>query len=252
MVTRDTAWVPGTPCWVDLSVDSVEKATAFYGALFGWQVDIAPDPEFGGHGNFTKDGRDVAGVGPNQQPGQPPVWTTYLSSDDVAQTATKIKSAGGQILADVMEVGPFGKMIIAQDQAGAAFGVWESGQHTGMRLANEPGSVTWNENMTQDWDGNKKFYAEVYGYEFGDMGEEFSYAIINLNGAPVAGIGKAPAGDAPPAWVTYFAVSDTDATVAKVKELGGKVVKEAFDSPQGRIAALADDQGAVFAVIGIG
>ena len=255
MVTRDTAWLPGTPCWVELSVDSVEKATAFYGALFGWEVDIDPDPQFGGHGNFKKDGRDVAGVSPAMEPGQPPFWATYLASDDVAQTADKIKSAGGTVLMDVMEVGPHGKMIVAADPAGAVFGVWQSGTHIGARLANEPGSFAWNENLSRDFDGNKKFYNQIFGYEYGDMSsDEFSYATMDLQGAPVGGVGMLPPdtpAEAPANWLTYFAISDTDATVAKATELGGKVVKEAFDTPQGRIAILADDQGAVFGVINV-
>jgi predicted enzyme related to lactoylglutathione lyase len=255
MVTRDTAWLPGTPCWVDLSVDSVEKATAFYGALFGWEADINSDPGFGGHGNFLKDGREVAGVSPSMEPGQPQVWTTYLASDDVAETAEKIKSAGGTVMMDVMEVGPFGKMIVAADPAGAVFGVWQSGTNTGMRLANEPGSVTWNENLARDWDGNKKFYNQVFGYEYGDMSsDEFSYATLDLNGSPVGGIGTVPPGapaEMPANWTAYFAVSDTDATVGKATSLGGSVVRPAFDTPQGRIAILADDQGAVFAIISV-
>src|SRR5256885_13607634 len=94
MVTRDTAWLPGTPCWVDLSVDSVEKATAFYGALFGWKADVNPDPQFGGHGNFQKDSRDVAGVSPTMEKGQPQGWATYPASDDVEATPPEIQSAG--------------------------------------------------------------------------------------------------------------------------------------------------------------
>src|SRR5256885_7247477 len=70
MVTRDTAWLPGTPCWVDLSVDSVEQASAFYAGLFGWEVDINPAPEFGGHGNFKLDGKDVGGVSPKMDAAQ--------------------------------------------------------------------------------------------------------------------------------------------------------------------------------------
>jgi uncharacterized protein len=255
MVTRDTAWLPGTPCWVDLAVDSVEKATKFYGALFGWQADINPDPEYGGYGMLTKDGREVAGVGPAMQPGQPPAWTTYIASDDVERTAEKIRGAGGQVLMDVMAVGGFGKMTVAADPAGAVFGVWQSGTTTGFRLANEPGSVTWNENLSRDFEGNKKFYNEVFGYEYSDMSDAgFSYATMDLKGGAVGGVGQlgdeAPA-DAPANWTTYFAVADTDTTVAKVLELGGKVVKEAFDTPQGRIAILSDDQGAVFAVISV-
>ncbi len=38
MVTRDTAWANGTPCWVDLGVADIRKAGAFYGTLFGWEA----------------------------------------------------------------------------------------------------------------------------------------------------------------------------------------------------------------------
>jgi predicted enzyme related to lactoylglutathione lyase len=253
MVTRDSAWLPGTPCWVDVMVDDVSKATAFYGALFGWEAAISQDPMSGGYGNFSKDGRPVAGVAPSQQPGQPQVWTTYLASDDLEQTAGKIKGAGGQVLFDPMNIGEFGRMIVAADPAGAVFGVWQSGTHTGFRLANVPGSVIWNENMSRDAEGNKKFYGEVFGYGFGDMsGDGHSYFTLDLGGRSVAGVGqmdKEFPPEIPANWTTYFAVEDTDATVAKAVSLGGKVVKEAFDSPQGRIAFLADDQGASFAIL---
>lgn len=250
MVTRDTAWLPGTPCWSEVAVDSVKKAAAFYGSLFGWDADISEDPQFGGYASFTKDGRRVAGASPTQAPGQPQVWTTYLASDDVEQTAAKIKAAGGQVLMDPIDVGDLGRMIVAVDPTGAAFGVWQAGTHAGFQLANEPGSVAWNENLSADWEGNKKFYNEVFGYEFGDMSsDEFSYATLDLNGAPVGGIGTLLMPDMPANWTTYFRVPDTDASVAEAVELGGKVVREAFDTPQGRIAMLADDQGAMFAII---
>src|SRR5262245_20120910 len=137
MVTRDTAWLPGTPCWVDLTVDDRDQATAFYGALFGWTVEVNPDPEFGGHGNFQLDGKDVAGVGPAQQPGQPAAWTTYVATDDVDRTASKITEAGGTVFPPgKLEIGPFGTLIVASDPTGAVFGVWQSGQHIGFQVAN--------------------------------------------------------------------------------------------------------------------
>jgi predicted enzyme related to lactoylglutathione lyase len=256
MVTRDTAWLPGTPCWVDLSVADVQKATAFYGSLFGWDVDINPDPQFGGHGNFKLDGRDVAGVGTIMDPNQPQVWTTYLASDDVDATANKITDAGGSVLPPgKLQIGEFGTMIVASDPGGAVFGVWQSGTTVGAQIANVVGSVCWNENLSRDFEGNKKFYTEVFGYTYGDMSADgFNYATTDLNGAPVGGIGEMPPGateDTPAHWMSYFAVSDTDATVKKVEELGGSVLTPAFDTSQGRIAILADNQGAPFAVIAI-
>jgi hypothetical protein len=49
-------------------------------------------------------------------------------------------------------------------------------------------------------------------------------------------------------WHVYFAVADADATVAKIKQLGGSVVVEPFDTPIGKMAVVADPQGAVFSL----
>jgi predicted enzyme related to lactoylglutathione lyase len=47
----------------------------------------------------------------------------------------------------------------------------------------------------------------------------------------------------------YFAVDNTDATVAKAAERGAQTMLKPMDMPNGgRIAALADPQGAVFAL----
>jgi uncharacterized protein len=256
MVTRDTAWLPGTPCWADLSVDNVEQAVTFYGELFGWDVDIDPDPAFGGHGNFKLDGTDVAGVGPAQQPGQPPVWTTFLATDDLDRISAKVTDAGGTVLPPgKIEIGEFGTMIVATDPVGAVFGVWQSGTSIGAEVANVPATMTWNENISRDIETNKKFYAEVFGYSYDDQSAEgFVYNTFAVNGAPVGGIGELPAdmpGDIPANWMTYFAVSDTDAAVEKVQELGGKVLNPPFDSSAGRIAVVADNQGAPFGLVSV-
>lgn len=52
MVTRDTPWLPGTPSWVDVTVDDVPKAVAFYQALFGWDIQSG-GPQTGRSGART-------------------------------------------------------------------------------------------------------------------------------------------------------------------------------------------------------
>ena len=87
MVSRDTTWANGTPCWVDMGVADIAKAGAFYAALFDWEVQPGP-PEAGGYAVCLKDGRRVAGIGPDMgPPGSPSTWTTYLAADDAAKTA---------------------------------------------------------------------------------------------------------------------------------------------------------------------
>ena len=253
MVTRDTRWPAGTPCWVDVSVDDISKAIAFYEALFGW--DIPPGgPEVGGYSIAHSSGRIVAGVGPQMgPPGTPSAWTTYLATDNADATAARVKGAGGQILAGPMDVMSEGRMAVAMDPAGAAFGLWQGGNTTGIGLANEPGSLSWNEQMSRDFEGSQAFYRAVFGYDYQDMsGDGFTYATLMVDGNPVGGIGEYPEetpGQVPAAWGAYFMVEDTDAAMAKAVELGGSVVRPAADTPYGRMGTVTDDHGAVFSVM---
>jgi uncharacterized protein len=253
VVTRDTRWPAGTPCWVDVSVDDVPKAIAFYRALFGWDIELG-GPEVGGYSIAHSGGRIVAAVSPKMgAPDAPSVWTTYLASDDVDATAAKIKGAGGQLLAEPMDVMEEGRLAVAMDPAGAVFGLWQGGNTTGLGVANEPGALTWNEQFSRDFGGSLAFYQAVFGYGDQDMsGDGFKYAVLTVDGHEVAGMGEYPEGtpaELPAAWAAYFAVTDTDAALAKVTELGGSVVQPPRDSPYGRIAVVADDHGAVFSLI---
>jgi len=253
VVTRDTRWPAGTPCWVDVSVDDVPKAIAFYEALFGWDIQVGP-PETGGYAIAHSGGRIVAGIGPKMGPAEAPsAWTTYLATDDADATAAKITEARGQLLAQPMDVMSEGRLAIAMDTAGAAFGLWQGGNTTGIGLANEPGSLAWNEHMSRDFEGSKAFYQAVFGYDYQDMsGDGFKYAMLMVDGHGVGGIGEYPEEtpeQVPPAWAAYFRVDDVDAGAAKVTELGGRVVQPIRDSPYGRIGVVADNHGAVFSLI---
>jgi uncharacterized protein len=253
VVTRDTRWPAGTPCWVDVSVDDVPKAIAFYQALFGWDIELG-GPEVGGYSIAHSGGRIVAAISPKMAgPDAPTVWTTYLATDDTDATAAKVKGAGGQVLAGPMDVMEEGRMAVAMDPAGAVFGLWQGENTTGLQVANEPGSLVWSEQMSRDLGASQAFYQAVFGYGHQDMSSDgFKYATLMVGDHEVGGIGEYPAGtpaEVPAAWATYFAVTDTDAAMAKVTELGGSVVRPAEDTPFGRIGAVADNQGAVFSLI---
>src|SRR5687768_13698264 len=145
-----TEYAAGTPCWVDVTSPELERSVAFYTKLFGWTADRDPRPEAGGYTMFSKDGKLVAAASPPQQDGMPSFWSTYIASDDVDATAAKIREAGGSLMMEPFDVFEAGRMVVAQDPTGAAFGVWQAGAHHGAQLANEPGSFTWNECQTTD------------------------------------------------------------------------------------------------------
>ena len=254
MVQRDTPWEPGTPCWTDLMTTDAAAARDFYSALFGWHIEVG-GPETGNYGMCTVNGREVAGIGGMQgEETHPPVWTTYLATDDAQVTLEAAEKLGANVLVPVMDIMEFGRMGVFQLPSGGAVGLWQSGTHNGFGIANEPGTVTWNEFMTRDYDAAKSFYADLFGYQYQEIGDAgFKYATISLDGQrSIGGIGELPGevpAHIPPHWRVYFDVEDADASTAKAAKLDGSVLQEPHDMPYGRWADLVDPQGAPFSVV---
>lgn len=246
-----TGYTPGTPSWVDVSTPDMEATKAFYGGLFGWEATSSP--EMGGYTNFTLNGKQVCGGAPTQSPDQHPAWSTYISVSDADAIAQAVRENGGQVVFPPMDVMELGRMAIFQDPTGAFFGVWQPGQHKGAQLVNEPGSFVWNELDTRDMDAAKAFYTKVFPWSAKTNGEGANaYTEWQLDGRSIAGgmlINESFPPNVPPNWLTYFAVADSDATVAKAKELGGTVILSGMETEQGRVAIIADPHGAVFGTI---
>jgi predicted enzyme related to lactoylglutathione lyase len=116
------------------------------------------------------------------------------------------------------------------------------------------GKVIFVELVTPDLAVAKQFYAGLFGWTFRDVqAGGTAYAEASLDGYPVAGlVQKAiPAGEhRQPAWLTFIAARDVDATTQLASQHGAKVLFEPHSFPdRGREAVLADPQGAVFAVL---
>lgn len=254
-MSERTSYVPGTPCWVDLATPDIEGAERFYGELFGWEIPELPDSaEMGGYRRAKKDGRDVAGVLPLMEEGQPPAWNTHISVDNADAIARAIQENGGTMISEPMAVSEYGRLAIFTDPEGAFFGIWEPEDFVGAELVNEPGTLSWNELETRDPAAAKRFYGPVFGWEFDE--EEgpggMAYNVAKVGGSRVAGMAdiKGRVSDAVPAhWMTYFSVEDAEATVAKVKTGGGTVYVDPVAIPIGRFAMVADPWGAGFSVV---
>ena len=118
------------------------------------------------------------------------------------------------------------------------------------------GMFSWNELMTTDLASAKEFYNEVFGWTFEESPsaqEGEPYVVAKVGDAMVCGMFNKPAAlpaEIPPHWNGYVTVEDIDATVAKVKELGGNILLEAMEIPGvGRMAVISDKQGAVINII---
>jgi predicted enzyme related to lactoylglutathione lyase len=254
-MSERTSYAPGTPSWVELGTPDLDASVEFYGALFGWDVPESENAEqTGGYRIALKDGKPAAGMMPLMQEGQPPAWTTYVSVADADATAAAVKEAGGNVIAEPMDVMDLGKMAIFADPTGAVFGAWQPGTFLGAGLVNEPGAIAWNELGTRDTAAAKNFYAAVCGWVAADidMGEMGTYTQWKLGEGSIGGMmdvsGRLP-DEIPAHWLAYFAVEDADAAIETAKEKGGSVSFGPIDIPVGRFAIVQDPHGAAFAVI---
>ena len=183
----------------------------------------------------------------------PPVWASYVNVESADDTAAAVGANGGQTFVAPMDVMTAGRMAVFADPVGAAFGVWQAGDHKGAELVNEPGTFTWSELVTTDVPASKTFYGAVFGWGAETHGDgPGAYTEWQVGGRSIGGLMEKPPmmpAEVPPFWGVYFDVADTDAAVARVLELGGSVVSPPMDIEPGRFAVVADPMGAMFNVI---
>ncbi|MGC2201662.1 MAG: VOC family protein [Stellaceae bacterium] len=121
-------------------------------------------------------------------------------------------------------------------------------------MVDSQGRFVWYELMAADSEAAKDFYSKVMGWgtQPGPV-PGMAYTIFTTAGMPVGGLMAQPEDarkmGAPPSWIGYIAADDVDATVERIKRLGGTVHVPPSDIPNvGRFSVVADPQTAVFAL----
>lgn len=113
------------------------------------------------------------------------------------------------------------------------------------------GRFVWYELLTSDPKAAIAFYTEVVGWKTEGWGGS-DYTMWVGSQGPLGGVTLLPESakqmGAVPYWQANVEVADVDATVAKVKELGGKIFITEDVPTVGRFAVIADPQGAVLSV----
>jgi hypothetical protein len=272
MSERD-GYIPGVPCWIDTSQPEPAEAVAFYGSLFGWELDDAMPPGSGGSYFIGRlRGGDVAAISGIPE-GAPPMamWNTYVWVDSADATAAKAREAGGAVISEPFDVLDAGRMAVLADPEGAVFCVWQAKNHRGAKVVNEHGALVFNTLATRDPAGAEAFYRAVFGWQllalpagmmwalpgYGDHLEALTPGIreqAEQMGAPdgfidvVAAVESIAAGDSttPAQWSVTFAVDNADDIADAARKLGGEVIAGPSDAPWTRSATIKDPQGATF------
>ena len=122
---------------------------------------------------------------------------------------------------------------------------------TGIPATGTRGRFAWHELMTTDPKAAKAFYTAVIGWKTSSMqGSPMEYDFWQTGDSPdtmIGGLMAMPPGaaemGAPPSWLAYIEVPDTDAMVDQVVKLGGKVVMPRTVLPDVILGLFEDPEG---------
>ncbi len=125
-----------------------------------------------------------------------------------------------------------------------------------MAAAHPHGLFSWTDISLPDPAAGSRFYTALFGWDAADQFDpdgNYIYTMFTKGGKSVAGLGSQPPGMAnasmPPMWQSYVNVQDVDAAADKVLANGGSVIMPSMDvMSSGRMAVVADPQGAVFSL----
>ena len=244
-MSERTSYAPGTFSWVELVTGDADAAKAFYAEVFGWEYRDHPIDDGIVYSTALVDGKAAGALFASAD--QPPHWNCYVTVASVDEATRRAGELGASVTAEPFDVMDIGRMSVIADPTGAALRLWEARTHIGASVVNQPGALTWNDLVSPDPDAAARFYGELFGWTYMDIPNSGGYRVIR-NGERSNGGIPPRHGDNPPAWLPYFGHEDVEAAHDRIGELGGRALSEPMSIGAGRIAVLADPQGAVFAV----
>ncbi|HVS15660.1 MAG TPA: VOC family protein [Thermoanaerobaculia bacterium] len=106
-------------------------------------------------------------------------------------------------------------------------------------------SIDYIEFAVTDMAQAKRFYAAAFDWSFNDYGPD--YAGIQKQGGEAGGLRLEPEVSTGGPLVILYS-TDLDMTLTKVREAGGRIIKEPFDFPGGRRFHFQDPSGHELAV----
>jgi hypothetical protein len=248
-----TRYEPGTFCWAGLATSDPAAAAAFYASLFSWEAQDLPAGEAGAYTILRHAGQEVAilyrQTAQARAVGAPPHWTSYISVEDADAVAARAGELGGAaVFREPFDVLGAGRVAAIRDPAAAIVSLWQPRPRIGATLVNDVGALCWNELATIGLERAKSFYGELLGWQYQASGS--GRATITLAGRRNGSIRELTGQERgiAPHWLPYFTVGNAEDAARHARQVGGRTLGPATESRTGRLAVIADPQGATFAV----
>jgi predicted enzyme related to lactoylglutathione lyase len=239
--------------WHEIMTTDMAAAAKFYEGLLGWKIQEVPMGGGTTYGIIHSGDKQVGGAMPAQG-GMPSAWLVYVGTEDTEAAAGRVTEHGGKVIVPPTVVPDMVHFAVATDPQGAFFGVLK-GLGPGADQAPPegppaPGTFCWDELYTSDQAAAGKFYGAVFGWT-GKVaeGDPMKYWHWMNAGKDIGGMMDLQGPHAPPHWLPYVAVTDVDASTAKVRDLGGTVLMDPMAIEKvGKFSVVQDPTGATFAL----
>jgi len=225
----------------DIAGPEHEREVRFYSRVLGtgenplWREDL-----------MNNLGMPIIGLGSRsaEYSDLPLQWMPHILVADVAASARRALDLGGRELMHGKDDEGASQWAVLLDPNGAAFGiipvasVEESPPADGAAsrdAAARVGRISWLDLTVSDASATRDFYRQVVGWsvqdvELEDGSERYAdYCMLGDDGDPAAGVchARGPNLGLPPVWMIYLPVGDLAESLRRVREGGGKIIKEA-------------------------
>lgn len=239
----------------DIAVPQHDRAVRFYASVLStgasplWREDL-----------LNNAGMPVIGLGARsaEYPDLPLQWMPHIQVADVARSVESALGLGGSELLHGRGDDGQSQWAVLLDPNGAAFGLIpvpsaeELPQGQGDASSDGPasiGCITWLDLTVPDAPASRDFYRAVVGWsvqviEMRDAGEPYAdYRMLGADGNPAAGIRHARGMNlgVPPVWMLHLPVGDLAESLRRVREGGGKILKESARADGGYMCAVVQD-----------
>lgn len=242
--------LPGKIVWHELLTDKPEQTQRFYAGLFGWQFEALPDKRLN-YQLIKHQGKFIGGmIDQTQLPTQADIsqWVALFAVTDIALATSAVKESGGVVFTPPTSLGDRGDIAVVADPQGALFALLQSrgGEPADVDGTPATGDFLWDELWTDQATSAADFYRSIAPYQretrtFSAGDKPVIYQVLSTNRRVRAGIRDNPFVGAPPMWVNFLRVADTqelDKLLAKVEGLGGEILVPAVPRPGGGSVAL--------------
>jgi len=238
----------GEIVWVDLITNDAKVSKKFFSNLLGWTYENHDAYDMALSGT-----KPVSGIIEDKEllkGSKTSYWVVSVSVSDAVSTTKKIKSNGGKVLSEPMEISGRGTVALVEDSQGAFFSILQNSSGDPKASAPKNGEWMWAELWTSNPETAVSFYKDVLNITSKPIadGGKGDYFILKGDTYEFGGITKTPVKDEAPIWIPVLRVEDAAGIAEKAVKIGGSVLISPTTVSGNKVALIATPSGAPFLV----